>query len=52
MIQNIWWPQKYYFFKIQQLIKKKITQTMSIKMMFLLLIAKKMKADSLIKFEG
>lgn len=23
MIQNIWWPQKYYFFKIQQLIKKK-----------------------------
>lgn len=51
MIQNIWWPQKYLlllFFLIQQLIKK----NMSIKIMFLLLLTKNMKADSLIKFEG
>lgn len=49
MIQNIWWPQKYLLlFLIQQLIKK----NMSIKIMFLLLLTKNMKADSLIKFEG
>jgi len=47
MFQNIWWPQKFYFFfllfKFQQLItkKKRKTQTMSIKIMFLQLFAKK-----------
>lgn len=49
MSQNIWWPQKLLlFFLNQQLIKK----NMSIKIMFLLLLTKNMKADSLIKSEG
>lgn len=50
MSQNIWWPQKLllFFFFNQQLIKK----NMSIKIMFLLLLTKNMKADSLIKSEG
>lgn len=48
MSQNIWWPQSYYFFFNQQLIKK----NMSIKIMFSLLLTKNMKADSLIKSEG
>lgn len=50
MSQNIWWPQKLllFFFLNQQLIKK----NMSIKIMFLLLLTKNMKADSLIKSEG
>lgn len=53
MSQNIWWPQKLLLFFLfsflnQQLIKK----NMSIKIMFLLLLTKNMKADRLIKSEG
>lgn len=46
MIQNIWWPQKYYFFsKFSSLFKKNETKSIKIMLFFAFLSKNGEKAD-------